>query len=291
MARFFGTPEGVHVGQQFIDRAEVRAAGLHRQTQAGISGTKSDGTDAIVVSGGYPDDRDFGDYILYTGEGGRDANGKQISDQDPNSTGNAGLITSYVAGLPVRVIRGSQLNSPHSPPSGYRYAGLFTVTSYRRHRRSDGYFVLQFRLDRLAEQAPYFSAIEPEPDIAFATTTVTRRIRDSALTRRVKLLYDYSCQICSARITGIEGHPYAEGAHVRPLGKPHLGDDALSNILCFCPNHHTEFDLGGSYIADDLTVLHTSSGEVFGQLTFVNDHRLDLENVRYHRLELARLAD
>jgi putative restriction endonuclease len=38
----------------------------------GIHGTAKEGADSIVVSGGYVDDRDMGDVIIYTGEGGND---------------------------------------------------------------------------------------------------------------------------------------------------------------------------------------------------------------------------
>ena len=294
MTKFFGAPAGVHVGQQFIDRTDVRAAGLHAPTQAGISGTKLEGADSIVLSSGYPEDEDFGDYIIYTGEGGQDSNRTQIADQRLESPGNAGLITSWTAGLPVRVIRGSRHKSEFSPRAGYRYAGLYRVAQYWPHKRaSDGFTVLRFRLERLDEQEPYVAAAPPIPDIAFATSTVTRRIRDTALTRQIKVLYNFSCQVCSTQISGLSGRLYAEGAHVRPLGNPHLGDDALNNILCLCPNHHVELDLGGSFIADDFSVVQTSSGESFAQLHFSKHHRLNLENVRYHRqfwLEPAQVS-
>jgi putative restriction endonuclease len=269
---------------------DVRAAGLHAPTQNGISGTKLEGADSIVLSSGYPDDQDFGDYIIYTGEGGQDGNRKQIADQRPESPGNAGLITSWVAGLPVRVVRGSRHKSPYSPPSGYRYAGLFRVDSYWEQKRDDGFVVLRFRLDRLDDQDPYVANVPAEPDIAFATSTVTRRIRDTELTRQVKAMYDHSCQICQIRIAGIGGRPYAEGAHVRPLGNPHLGSDTLSNILCLCANHHVEFDIGGSYIADDLSVVNAATGVPFAELRFVAEHELDIDNAQYHRNFWARTS-
>ena len=33
----------------------------------GIGGTKAEGADSIVVNGGYEDDEDYGDEIIYTG--------------------------------------------------------------------------------------------------------------------------------------------------------------------------------------------------------------------------------
>ena len=62
---------------------------------------------AIVLSGGYEDDLDSGDEIIYTGAGGNDGEGKQIEDQRWEKSDNKGLLIRYGSGgLPVRVIRG-----------------------------------------------------------------------------------------------------------------------------------------------------------------------------------------
>jgi hypothetical protein len=78
----FGEIEPHSPGARFDSRKAIRNAGLHRHEQAGISGRYEDGADAIVVSGGYVDDIDEGDVIVYTGQGGRDPNtGRQVRDQ------------------------------------------------------------------------------------------------------------------------------------------------------------------------------------------------------------------
>jgi putative restriction endonuclease len=283
IAKYFGTPPGVHVGQQFLSRQELHDVGLHAPIQGGISGTKLEGADSIVVSGGYGDDRDYGEYILYTGHGGRDpSSGKQVADQSVDAPGNAGMVTSLTLGLPVRVIRGAHKGSPFAPPAGYRYAGLFLVTDLKIRDGADGFKVLQFRLDRLGEQDPYISGGESAPDPAFATTTISRRIRDSGVARQVKRLYDYTCQACGTSILNFQGRPYAEGAHVRPLGRPHLGADSMFNLLCLCPNHHTKLDLGGATISDEMVLSSVDKAEVF-ELQFKKDHVLGVENAAYHR--------
>jgi putative restriction endonuclease len=277
--KIFGSM-GLSIGDRFETRAEIKSLGLHSQGQAGISGTKFEGADAIALSGGYPDDKDFGDYIMYTGEGGQ-VNGKQAFDQDPDSSGNAGLITSYVGGLPIRVFRGSRHRSPLSPTNGYAYAGLYTVTSFWQHLREDGFWVLQFRLDAQSPGAEPATTVAP--DVSFATTTISRRVRDSGVAREVKRIYDYSCQLCDTRITGVESRPYAEGAHVRPMGRPHLGADSLENLLCLCANHHVQLDIGGLLIQNDLTLIGSNSGQIVGDLSFRKHHKLNMENVQYHR--------
>ncbi|MBX3090120.1 MAG: HNH endonuclease [Cryobacterium sp.] len=284
MARFFGTPDGVKVGDLFIDRRELHDAHVHRPLQAGISGSKQEGADSIVVSGGYVDDQDYGDFIIYTGHGGREAGStKQTKDQSIDAPGNAGLITSQVEGLPVRVVRGAHKSNPYAPPSGYQYAGLFLVSDWWVEQGVDGFEIVRFRLDRIPEQAHLWTKGEPTPDPAFASSTVSRRIRDSELSRKVKTLYGHHCQLCGSTIPGIGGRYYSEGAHVKPLGRPHLGADALDNLLCLCPNHHTQLDIGGMVILDDFTAAKTSDLKPFAELTFVRDHRLDVANAQYHR--------
>jgi putative restriction endonuclease len=283
--RFFGTPNGVIVGDLFIDRMDLHSSGVHRPTQSGISGTAYDGSDSIVLSGGYVDDKDYGDVILYTGAGGQnEARTKQVQDQDENLPGNAGLITSFARGLPVRVSRGSRWKSPFSPSSGYRYAGLYLVTGHWKERGNDGFVILRFKLERIGEQDPYYvTNVLIEPDIAYATSTISRRIRDTELTRQVKSLYDNGCQVCELTVPGVADRTYSEGAHVRPLGRPHLGADVLSNILCLCPNHHVQLDIGGMVILNDFTVALTKDLVPISELHFAKSHRLNADFARYHR--------
>ena len=80
--RVFGEIEDIPVGTSFQTRKEAAAAGVHKPLQAGISGSKDDGADSIVISGGYEDDSDSGDVIIYTGEGGQDDKGRQIANQE-----------------------------------------------------------------------------------------------------------------------------------------------------------------------------------------------------------------
>ena len=285
MTVFFGNPPGVHVGQQFLSRADLKAAFMHTQNQAGISGNPAEGSDAIVLSGGYPADEDYGDEILYTGHGGQNARRQQIANQDPEATGNAALRRSFVEGLPVRVIRGHTWKSPFSPKGGYRYAGLYVVTRYWQEPDKSGFILMRFKLERLPEQAEFVTGADVIPDPAYSTTTISRRIRDSALTRRVKSLYNHQCQICDMAIPGVGGGLYSEGAHVRPLGRPHLGQDALDNLLCLCPNHHTQLDIGGLIILDDFSIAASIDQAPFAELRFAGSHVIDIDNLAYHRAQ------
>lgn len=280
MARVFGEIPGYPPGSWFASRADLSKAGLHRPLQAGISGSAAEGADSIVLSGGYEDDEDWGDVILYTGHGGRDHTTKaQIADQTLTRQ-NLALATSRRFGLPVRVIRGSRHASRFSPAEGYRYAGLYLIEDHYRERGKSGFLVWRFRMRLLSSLGT--ADIQPGheegggiPERAYYL--VSRIVRETMLARGLKRMYDYRCQICGLRLEGNAG-PYAEAAHIRPLGRPHRGPDRLENMLCLCPNHHVLFDFGAIAIADDLTLIGAR-----GRLTVHPKHRIEAEYLRYHR--------
>ncbi|WP_211352812.1 YDG/SRA domain-containing protein [Altererythrobacter ishigakiensis] len=238
-----GQLDHVEAGEIFADRRALYDAGVHRALQAGIVGKAVGGAESIVLSGGYPDDEDFGNYIIYTGFGGRDPNtGQQIADQHFEKQ-NQALVTSHLHGLPVRVIRGGK-HKEFAPPSGYRYDGIYRVESYWRETGRDGYQICRFRLEALAPDELPESMASPKGTTR-STTTIQRIVRDTAMSRRVKEWHEYACQVCGITLNCVGGS-YAEGAHIRPLGKPHNGPDTEDNLLCLCPNHHVLFDAGGS---------------------------------------------
>src|SRR4051812_27226704 len=163
---------------------------------SGISGTRAEGADSIVVNGGYEDDEDFGDEIIYTGAGGNDpTTGRQIADQTPDQPGNAGLITSQNHGLPVRVVRGARGDKIYSPATGYRYDGLYRVAEHWSKIGKSRFRIWQFRLIRLSDQdaAPFTPEVNlPAGHRTPKTSTgvTTRIVRDTKVSRAVKRMYD-----------------------------------------------------------------------------------------------------
>lgn len=143
----FGNPFGIEEGETFKSRAELIEIGLHRYNMHGIDGNGKEGAAAIILSGGYEDDIDLGDEIIYTGHGGNDPNtGKQITDQSWESPGNKGLVLSQRKHLPVRVIRSSKHNSKFAPKIGYQYGGLFKVVDHWDDRGKSGFLICRFKL-------------------------------------------------------------------------------------------------------------------------------------------------
>lgn len=117
--RVFGNVAGIAEQTVFASRRELHDTGIHRPLQAGISGSAAAGADSIVVSGGYEDDVDYGNEIIYTGQGGNDpGSGRQIADQEL-IRGNLALARSSETGLPIRVVRGADGDPTYSPGSGY----------------------------------------------------------------------------------------------------------------------------------------------------------------------------
>ena len=275
---------------------ELWGAGVHRQTQAGISARQRGGAESIVLSGGYEDDEDLGAVIIYTGRGGRSAETTQQVAGQTLTGANLELVRNEQMGLPVRVTR--KVTTGYT--SFYRYAGLYRVVRHWAENGKSGHRVWRFRLELLPEEVAEEARAPKEAGAANPTAdlfsqpniqeseasygpvprreaTTLRLVRDTAVTRRIKALYDYRCQVCDTRLEGAAG-PYAEAAHIRPLGAPHHGPDILANVLCLCPNHHVLFDLSAFGVADSGLLLGLP-----GKLKIHKQHLLGLEFLAYHR--------
>ncbi|KAF8553892.1 SRA-YDG [Imleria badia] len=138
-----------------ISRTELKEAGVHGQPRRGIYGDPKRGAFAICLSGGYEDNEDYGDRIVYAGSGGQ-MNRRQIVHQSFDDADNKSLYASWETKRPVRVIRGADKNkdyyNPHAPTSGYRYDGLFVVDSCEIRQGMAGFNMCFFELSRIAEQ-------------------------------------------------------------------------------------------------------------------------------------------
>lgn len=281
----YGPISEAEPGTLFANRHALHAAKIHRPLQAGICGTAArGGAESIVVSGGYNDDEDYGDTIIYTGHGGRDPNtGEQVKDQSPTDPGNAALIKSVMTGLPVRVIRGSGGNKKFSPMSGYSYDGLFTVTDYWTKSGLDGPVVLQFRLEKITDLnvRPAGHHLNRQLNPGRWELIAPGFYADRLLAANVKKLYDHACQICGVVLEVPGGLKFAATIHIRGVELPHNGPDSIDNILCLCSNHRDLFKYGAITIEDNFKVIDQTDGEVISDL--VLKHEISLDHVRYHR--------
>ncbi|ERM95290.1 histone-lysine N-methyltransferase, H3 lysine-9 specific SUVH5 [Amborella trichopoda] len=163
-----GKVPGIEVGDEFQFRAELIVVGLHRQRQAGIDCMRKNGTllaTSVVISGGYADNDDQGDVIIYSGHGGNASYVVKGKPKDQKlERGNLALLNSKMFKTPVRVIRGFK-KSKKCPlalgiqgfvngrkPLMYTYDGLYQVESHFIKRGSHGCNVFQFILRRQPNQ-------------------------------------------------------------------------------------------------------------------------------------------
>jgi putative restriction endonuclease len=297
-------PSAVPIGTVFASRMEVRKAGLHPPPMAGIY-PAGDGAraESIVISGGYKDDKDYGEVIIYTGQGGQE-NGRQVRDQEIKA-GNKALVRAQNDGTPVRVIRGSGGDSKFSPSSGFRYDGLFEIRDHWFTPSEDGPLVIQFELiavDHRAQSTVITS--DGSPTSPPGNLIPDRRekfyrslVRDQSNVDWIKNLYDNTCQVCRIKLMTDAG-AISIAAHIQGLGKPHNGPDVIENMLCLCHNCHAIFDSGAFYINNDCRTISwlqlpeggdTSaySNELFSK----PQHQIGLSFIQSHRVRVAGKAE
>lgn len=112
---------------------------------------------------------------------------------------------------------------------------------------------------------------------------VQRIVRDTALSKSLKALYEYKCQVCGLRIEPASGSYYIEVHHVRPLGGVHSGFDSHTNMLVLCPNHHAMFDFGiPLFIATNQISIEATTH------TLTCKHNLTDEVISYHNEHIHR---
>ncbi|KAI9489982.1 PUA-like domain-containing protein [Zychaea mexicana] len=159
----------VPVGFTTTNKKQLASIGIHRAIQAGIDGSVEIGkVFSIVMSGGYEEDEDRGEAIVYTGSGGRDkTTGQQTFDQKlegrnmllakccatrVDAANGADAGENWRNGVPIRVVRGVKSSkhdtSNYAPGEGYRYDGIYKVESYWPSTGYTGHRVWRYLLRR-----------------------------------------------------------------------------------------------------------------------------------------------
>ncbi|KAL9243363.1 hypothetical protein vseg_017258 [Gypsophila vaccaria] len=124
---------GLLVGDSWKDRLACRQWGAHFPHVSGIAGQSKHGAQSVVLSGGYEDDEDHGEWFIYTGSGGRDLSGNKRTNKEQSSDqkftgGNESLRLSCRKGYPVRVVRSfKEKRSSYAPDLGVRYDGVYRI--------------------------------------------------------------------------------------------------------------------------------------------------------------------
>ncbi|XAR62705.1 Histone-lysine N-methyltransferase [Bertholletia excelsa] len=177
--RIVGSIPGVKIGDVFFFRMELCVVGLHGQCQAGIDylpGSKSSNGEpiatSVIVSGGYEDDEDAGDIIIYTGHGGQDKYARQCVHQKLEG-GNLALERSMHYGIEVRVIRGFKYEGSASGKV-YVYDGLYKIIDTWFDVGKSGFGVFKYKLVR----------IEDQPEMGSSILKLAQTLRTSPLSAR-----------------------------------------------------------------------------------------------------------
>lgn len=191
----------------------------------------------------------------------------------------------------MRVVRGARHQSRYSPPSGFRYEGLYRVDAFWVEQGRSSFTIWRFRLEQLPDDT------EPSSDTASLLAgrtleavvsprrhvmSIQRIVRSSAVVQEVKAIHDHRCQVCGVCLQTGAG-AYSEAAHIRPIGRPHNGPDVKTNLLCLCPNDHVLFEPGGIFVTDAFLVVSVPQNETIGELRCHPSHPLDPSALAYHR--------
>ncbi|KAJ4832337.1 hypothetical protein Tsubulata_027820 [Turnera subulata] len=202
--------QGVLVGECWEDRLECRQWGVHRPHVAGIAGQADYGAQSVVLSGGYVDDEDHGEWFLYTGSGGRDLTGNKRTNKEQSfdqefEKYNEALRVSCLKGYPVRVVSDEHGDRPRTLPVIGELQSATDITERKEDPAWD--FDEEDNQWKWKKSPP----ISKKP-IAISTggTARTDQVRkrpakvvsqhQNAMIRK-KLLKEFSCQICSQVMT------------------------------------------------------------------------------------------
>lgn len=187
--RIIGSVPGVDVGDLFYFRMELCVIGLHGPVMAGIDYINARFNEwsepvatSIISSGGYEDNEDDGETLIYTGQGGNNymTDKKQTNDQKLER-GNLALERSMHHGIQIRVIRGMK---DGASPSGktYFYDGLYMVQESWLDKGRSGFSVFKYKLQR----------IQGQPELGSALLRATRQWKSQPSARQGLLLSDMS---------------------------------------------------------------------------------------------------
>ncbi|GAA0186363.1 histone modifying enzyme [Lithospermum erythrorhizon] len=157
-----GHVPGVEVGDIFLFRMELCLVGLHAQSMGGIdymtvklSSDNDPVAVSIVSAGGYDDDGNDGDVLIYTGQGGVQRQDGLMFDQKLER-GNLALEKSRHRGNEVRVIRGLK-DVQGSKGKIYIYDGLYKIEDTWAEKNKSGCNIFKYKLLRLPGQPEAFT--------------------------------------------------------------------------------------------------------------------------------------
>ncbi|KAL2228069.1 histone-lysine N-methyltransferase, H3 lysine-9 specific SUVH1-like [Sesamum indicum] len=228
-----GHVPGVEIGDIFFFRMELCLVGLHAPSMAGIDYMSVKITMdeepvavSIVSSGGYDDDGDDCDVLIYSGQGGVQRRDGQMFDQKLER-GNLALEKSLHRANDVRVVRGIK-DIAGSNGKIYVYDGLYKIQESWVEKNKSGCNVFKYKLVRVPGQPEAFSlwkSIQQWKDgTATRTGIILPDLTSGAESLPVALVNDVDSEKGPAHFTYIPTLKYSQPF---PAPKPSTGCHCL----------------------------------------------------------------
>lgn len=120
---------------------------------------------------------------------------------------------------------------------------------------------------------------------------VRQIIRRGENLRFLHTVYAGECQLSGVKLVMPDGSFSVDCAHIRPLGKPHCGDDDTTNMLSLSPTMHRLFDRGCVRIDPDthaINLLHGNRLPHLPQLLLRGNHTIHKGNLSYYVSNILR---
>jgi euchromatic histone-lysine N-methyltransferase len=182
-----GPVPGVQIGDIFFYRIEMNILGLHVPTMAGIdflpaTHVGKDGRLAvsIISSGGYENDEDDTDTLVYTGHGG---NSRFVKHDQKLERGNLALMNSAKKKNQIRVVRGVEdpfINSGKI----YIYDGIYRIEDSWMDTAENGFNVFKYKLRR-----------EPGQPDGISVWKMAEKWKANPATREKVIMLDLSSEV------------------------------------------------------------------------------------------------
>ncbi|CAM0950373.1 unnamed protein product [Alopecurus aequalis] len=231
--KMIGPVPGVEIGDIFFYRIEMYILGLHLPTMAGIDylpathvGKDESLAVSIISSGGYENDEDDTDTLVYTGQGGN-SRYKEKHDQKLER-GNLALMNSARKKNQIRVVRGAE--DPFiNFGKVYIYDGIYRIEDSWVDTAANGFSVFKYKLRR-----------EPGQPDGISVWKMTEKWKANPATRENVIMLDLSsgvenlpvCLVSDVDDVQSPGHfEYATGVK---YSKPLSRTKSLQN--CKCPS-------------------------------------------------------
>ncbi|XP_071724323.1 histone-lysine N-methyltransferase, H3 lysine-9 specific SUVH1-like [Rutidosis leptorrhynchoides] len=225
--RRVGAVPGVEIGDIFFFRIEMCVVGLHAPSMSGIDymsvriGENEEPIAvSIVASGGYGDNDEDADVLIYSGHGGNENADQKLE------RGNLALEKSLHRGNEVRVIRGIKEANSYSAKI-YVYDGLYKIQESWIDKGKTGFSVFKYKLARLPGQAA-----------GWATWKMIQQWKDGLISRDGVILPDLTSgaeKIPVSLVNDIDGEKGPSYFNYVPTLKyPRPLSPVEGSVGCFC---------------------------------------------------------